>query len=227
MSAAKSYRLSPIARLNRRLGDALLSIASMLPEGDAIRGTRGTQVPVTATHWFHQKVLGVNGEAYWPMHPSSDVTHPQRIRIGVETSPGHGAGCRINGLNGIAIGDYTQISQNVAILSANHDPLHLPRHLSSRPIRIGRYCLLGFGCVILPGVELGDYTIVGANSVVRHSVPEGYAVLAGAPAKVVRWLKPSSEPDFRSPREYHGYIRADRFTEFCRSCLDLPDELQP
>lgn len=42
--------------------------------------------------------------------------------------------------------------------------------------------------IILPGVVLGDHTIVGAGSVVTHSFPEGYCILAGNPAKIVRKL---------------------------------------
>jgi acetyltransferase-like isoleucine patch superfamily enzyme len=39
--------------------------------------------------------------------------------------------------------------------------------------------------VILPGVTLGDHTIVGAGSVVTHSFPEGHCTIAGNPAKKI------------------------------------------
>ena len=45
--------------------------------------------------------------------------------------------------------------------------------------------------VILPGVSLGDHTIVGAGSVVTKSFQEGNCVIAGNPAKVIRYLNES------------------------------------
>jgi acetyltransferase-like isoleucine patch superfamily enzyme len=153
------------------------------------------------------------------MHPTSSVFYAKRIFIGIETSPGWSSGCMIHGVNGIYIGDYTQTSQNVAILSGNHDPYDLRTQLPARPIRIGKYCLLGMNCVILPQVELGDYTIVGANSVVKDSFPDGFVVIAGSPARVVRRLDPALRKDRRSMFEYNGYIRNAEFEEFSRSHL--------
>jgi len=42
--------------------------------------------------------------------------------------------------------------------------------------------------VILPGVHLGDHTIVAAGSVVTKSFPQGNCILGGVPAKVVKEL---------------------------------------
>ena len=127
----------------------------------------------------------------------------------------------IHGVNGIVIGDYTQISQNVAILSGNHDPYDLTEQLPAPPIRIGKYCLLGFNSVIMPGVELGDYTIVGANTVVTKSFPNGYVVLAGTPARPVKTLAPNLARDHVSTQHqrYHGYVSAADFPAFAKNHL--------
>jgi acetyltransferase-like isoleucine patch superfamily enzyme len=47
--------------------------------------------------------------------------------------------------------------------------------------------------VILPGVTLGENTIVGAGAIVTKSFPEGWCVLAGNPARVIRKLDPAKD----------------------------------
>jgi acetyltransferase-like isoleucine patch superfamily enzyme len=222
MTAKDGSHFQPlVARLTNLVRAALFRLVQLLPEGSAIRETQGTQVPIDLHRWFSQRILGINGSAYWPMHPSSTVSYVKRIRIGIETSPGWSPGCLIHGVNGIYIGDYTQISQNVAILSGNHDPYDLTGQMPAPPIRVGRYCLLGMNSVVMPGVELGDYTIVGANAVVTHSFPEGFVVLAGAPATVIKRLEPALRRDYQSRHEYHGYVPAERFDEFASRHLLL------
>lgn len=218
---APRYGLPLAGRIAGRLQALIFKLAQMMPGGRALRETQNTQVPIDFHRWYWQRILGINGGAYWPMHPSSTVSYAKRIRVGIETSPGWSPGCRIHGINGIYIGDYTQISQNVAILSGNHDPYELPKQIPARPIRIGKYCLLGMNSVILPEVEIGDYTIVGANAVVTESFPDGFVVLAGVPAKVVRRLNPTQRRDYRSTHEYHGYIPACQFAEFEARYLHL------
>lgn len=176
----------------------------------AIDETRNTQTPVTLKIWFLQKCLGFNRKAYWPMHPSSTVSCVDQIQIGVETSPGLMSGCYIQGAGGIIVGDYTQIAPNVGLISANHD-LHDNRiHVDKGPIIVGDYCWIGMGAVVLPGVVLGEYTIVGAGSVVTRSFPEGFCVIAGNPAKLIKRLEPSKCVKFKSHYEYIGYYPAKK-----------------
>lgn len=52
-------------------------------------------------------------------------------------------------------------------------------------IVIGDNCFVGQECVVLPGVELGERTIVGAGSVVTKSFVQGDVVIAGNPAKII------------------------------------------
>jgi len=58
----------------------------------------------------------------------------------------------------------------------------------SRPISIGRDVWAGERACILKGVTIGDGAIIAANSVVTKDVP-AYSVVAGNPAKVVKWLE--------------------------------------
>ena len=47
--------------------------------------------------------------------------------------------------------------------------------------------------VILPGVELGDHTVVGAGAVVTKSFSEGYCVIGGNPAKIIKYIERDEE----------------------------------
>ncbi len=146
----------------------LLNIISVLPFLNVISKTRGTQTPINHTHFIWQKIIGLNRKAYWPVHFTSIVTHPQNIYAGVDTSPGYSPGCYIQGKGKIWIGDYTQIAPNVGIISSNHDLYDNSKHILNE-VKIGEYCWLGMGSLIMPGVELGDFTIVGSGSVVTKS----------------------------------------------------------
>ena len=186
-------------------------LLSFIPLIKAQYETRGTQTPVKLSNWFVQKVIGINRKAYWPVHFTSLVTSPHRIKIGIETSPGLMPGCYIQGGGGIEIGDYTQIASNVGIISANHD-LHDSRvHCDKGAVHIGKYCWLGMNSVILPGVIIGDYTIVGAGAVVTRSFPEGFCVVGGNPAKVIKEIDSSKCVFHISRYRYHGYISSDDF----------------
>lgn len=55
---------------------------------------------------------------------------------------------------------------------------------------LGCNVFLGFGTKVLPGVRLGDWTIVGAGSVVTKSFTEGYVMIAGNPAKIIKYYDP-------------------------------------
>ncbi len=186
----------------------------------SIRETRGTQTPVGLRNAVLQG-LGVNRAAYWPVHPSSVVSAVQTIIIGVETSPGLMPGCYIQGTGGIDIGDYTQIGPSVGIISSNHDATD-NRVAIKKPIRIGAYSWLGMHSVVLPGVHLGEFTVVGAGAIVTKSFPEGFVVLGGNPARVIRQLDPAKCVRHKSQHEYHGYIPRPDFGAFRNRYLKLP-----
>lgn len=182
--------------------------------------TANTQTPITFSMWFWQKVLGFNKQAYWPMHFTSRVVGVKNVYAGIETCPGYSGGCYIQAIGKIYIGDYTQIAANVGIISANHE-LHDNREHLVKSVTIGKYCWIGMNSVILPGVVLGDYVIVGAGAVVTKSFPEGYCVLGGNPARVLKILEVDKCVHHRSELEYNGYVRAEEFEAFRRRYLNV------
>ena len=170
-----------------------------------VRRTRGRSGAITVKQFFIQKVLGVNRSAYWPVHFTSTATAVHKIRVGVGTAPGVMPGCYIQGGNGIEIGDYTRVARGVGIISANHSVYDYLRHEQCGPIRIGNYCWIGMNSIILPGVRLGNHTVVGAGAVVTKSFPEGYCVLGGVPAQVLKHVEKEKIVDHRDEHEYIGF----------------------
>jgi acetyltransferase-like isoleucine patch superfamily enzyme len=57
------------------------------------------------------------------------------------------------------------------------------------------------GAIVLPSVKLGDFTIVGAGAVVTKSFPEGYCVIAGNPARIIKQLNKTECEAFAAGRE--------------------------
>jgi acetyltransferase-like isoleucine patch superfamily enzyme len=161
--------------------------------------------------WFMQKVLGFNRQAYWPMHFTSKVNEPGNILVGIDTCPGYEPGCYIQGLGRVIIGDYTAVAQNVGIISANHLPENPNEHDKTETTIIGSYCWIGMNAVILPGVHLGDFTVVGAGSVVTKSFPDGHCIIAGNPARKIRDLLPENCVRHEHQFRYVGYLRANDF----------------
>lgn len=137
--------------------------------------------------FLFQKILRINGNVPWRVHFTSRVIHPERIERGRNTAPGDSPGCYIQAVNGIRIGDNTNIGPGVGIISGNHDPLDNTRHLPAPPIEIGKDCWIGMNAVILPGVKLGDGVVVGAGAVVTHSFADR-VIIAGNPARIIRSL---------------------------------------
>jgi tetrahydrodipicolinate N-succinyltransferase len=85
----------------------------------------------------------------------------------------------------IEIGDHALVSWDVVLMDAYRAPSLRDDH--ARPIRLGRNCWVGFGACVLPGVRIGEGSIVAARSVVAEEVPD-YVVVAGNPARIVREL---------------------------------------
>ena len=57
-----------------------------------------------------------------------------------------------------------------------------------KPVKIGDNCWIGSGAIIFPGVEIGDGSIIGAQTVVTKNVPPN-SVFIGIPGKVIENLK--------------------------------------
>ncbi len=88
----------------------------------------------------------------------------------------------------VAIGEGTQIGPAVQIYAADHPRDRALRQEGiefGRPVRIGRNVWIGGGAIILPGVTVGDDSVIGAGSVVTRDVAAATTV-AGNPARAFK-----------------------------------------
>lgn len=88
----------------------------------------------------------------------------------------------------ISIGDDVQIGPNVQLLTPTHplDPdLRRAKWEAAEPIVIGDNVWLGGGVIVLPGVTIGENSVIGAGAVVSRDIPAN-VVAVGNPARVIR-----------------------------------------
>lgn len=140
----------------------------------------------------------------FPAHKNCVIAHHNNIHVGINCLIGR-PGNYLQGKGGIYFGNYVQLAQNVGILTSNHD-LYDQRYYNIKEVRIGDYCWVGMNSVILPGVVLGTRTIVAAGSVVTKSFPEGFCVIGGSPAKIIKELDPNRFIPWKDEVEYYGFV---------------------
>lgn len=156
---------------------------------------------------------------YYPVHQTCTIANIRKIYVGINSTVAR-PGCYLQGAGSIRFGDYVQLGPNVGILSANHD-LYDQRKYNEAPIVIGDYSWIGMNSVVTAGVTLGPRTIVAAGAVVTKSFPEGFCVLAGVPAKVVKYLDKEKFVPWHYEQEYYGYIPKDKFESVRKKYLDI------
>lgn len=105
----------------------------------------------------------------------------------------------------IYVGDHTMCGPNITIVTAAHPvwpSLRLREYQYNLPVFIGKNCWLGAGVTILPGVHIGDNSVIGAESLVTHDIPAG-VVAYGSPCRVQRQIN-------QHDREYyHKQLKID------------------
>lgn len=88
----------------------------------------------------------------------------------------------------IYVGDHTMFGPHVILATAGHPILPKLREKGyqyNAPIHIGKNCWLGAGVIVLPGLQIGDNTVIGAGSVVTKDIPAN-VVAVGNPCRVLR-----------------------------------------
>jgi acetyltransferase-like isoleucine patch superfamily enzyme len=118
------------------------------------------------------------------------------VRIGDQTTIGHNS--VLVSRQRIEIGNNTMLAAFCYVLDNDHEFDHpsvpIPEQgLRISPVKIGNDVWVGAHSIILRGVTIGDGAVVAANSVVTQDVPP-YAVVAGSPAKIVKYRANGADP---------------------------------
>lgn len=122
------------------------------------------------------------------MVPGQQCISERIVTIGDRCLIGKGSG--IVGHFSIEIGNDVWTGHNVYITDQNHGykDVTLPisvQTMPEKPVRIGNGSWIGYGSVVLPGADIGEHVVIGANSVVTGVIPS-FSVAVGSPAKVIR-----------------------------------------
>jgi acetyltransferase-like isoleucine patch superfamily enzyme len=142
----------------------------------------------------------------WIQVVNASPDEANRVKLEIASDAGIGMGSTISAAGSIVLEDHVLLGRNVFISDHGHAYQDVTRPIVNQGIttpeavRIGRNTWLGQNVVVLPGVQIGIHCIIGANSVVRNSIPD-YSVAVGIPARVVRvydpvtkaWGKPKAE----------------------------------
>lgn len=137
-----------------------------------------------------RNILRLASPTPFPVSASCVISNPMNIHFhpdDINNFQGFGNYYQ-NFLGHIYLGKGCYIAPNVGIITANHKLDNLDEHEDGKDVILGEKCWIGMNSVILPGVELGNNTIVAAGSVVTKSFPDGNVVIGGVPAKIIKKL---------------------------------------
>lgn len=151
---------------------------------------------------LHQMFGGVGADVW--------VNQPLTLAVGSTVTIGEGtyinSGLTLIDDYNITIGKGCLFGTNVTLCTTGHpiEPSERAKgSMYSFPITIGDGAWLGAGVIVLPGITIGKYAVIGAGSVVTHDV-EDYTIAAGNPCRPIRKI---------SERDKEYYWKDRRFDE--------------
>ncbi len=129
--------------------------------------------------------------------------HEGAVEIGAKTVMGQE--CTISAYQHVRIGEQCVIADRAMFIDFDHGVVEVERPIRlqgiyKRDVEVGSNVWIGYGACILRGVRVGDNAIVGTNAVVTKDVPAN-AVVAGAPARVIRMREAPRELRWERPVE--------------------------
>ncbi len=117
-----------------------------------------------------------------------NATFGPRVKIGDYS----GIGINAKIADDVTIGKYVMMGPDCIIYTNNHaysdlnTPMMFQGKTESKPVTIGNDVWIGSRVTIMPGVSIGNGSVIGASAVVTKDVPD-YAIVGGVPSKVLKY----------------------------------------
>lgn len=128
------------------------------------------------------KLIGKEVDKTFTIFPPFYTDCGKNIKIGKNVFIN--TGCRFQDQGGITINDGVLIGHNVVLATLNHD-FKNKSTMHPAPIIIGKNVWIGANATVVPGVKIGDNTVIAAGAVVTKDIPAN-VVAGGVPAKVIK-----------------------------------------
>lgn len=146
-------------------------------------------------HQIMQQLFQKVGENVW-IEPDFKCEFGKNITI--ENDIYINFGCVILDCAKVTIGSHTLLGPNVGLYAANHATDANERingGCYGKPIHIGKNVWLGGDVKVLPGVSIGDNTIIGTGSIVTKDIPAN-VIAVGNPCKVIKEITEADKTSY-------------------------------
>lgn len=157
-----------------------------------MKNIRSIGIGVVIISIFFKYIFFINRKSNIIFNYTSRVSYPENIKINGDMKSKNALNsflasnsCYFQAKNGIEIDCSVLIGPGVKIISANHSKQNLNYFDKTNPIKICKNVWIGSSVVILPGVSIGENTIIGAGSVVTKSIPSN-CIAIGNPCRVIK-----------------------------------------
>lgn len=153
------------------------------------------------------EIIALEEQVFQGEHENIFIQPPFEVDYGKHIRVGSNFYCNVNAVfldtNWITIGNNVKIGPRVNLLTAGH-PIDAQTRISllefAAPITIGDNTWLGGNVTVLPGVNIGKNSVIGAGAVVTKDIPDG-VVAVGNPARVMRKITDADRKYWRDEAE--------------------------
>jgi putative colanic acid biosynthesis acetyltransferase WcaF len=154
-------------------------------------GCSWTPKPLNAWRLLILRLFGAQIQGRPFVHGRARITQPWNLTLHHRACLGDGAIAYT--LGPIELGVGCTIAQEAYLCTGTHDFASPALELRTGPIRIGAHAFIGARAFVLPGLEIGEGAVIGANAVVTRDVPR-LSIMAGNPARPVGQRPASALP---------------------------------
>lgn len=166
---------------------------------DYVAESIGTLLSHSLRLFLYRHLAGIRIGPYTSIHRRCRFYAPTGVSIGPHNVVNRAV--LLDGRSGLTIGANVSISEEVMLLSLEHDPNSPEFATRGGPVVIEDYVFIGARATILPGVRVGKGAVVAAGAVVTKDVPN-YQIVGGVPARPIG----QRSPDLRYSLVYRKFL---------------------